>query len=154
MSRLKLTVNEQKTHVCTLPDERFDFLGYTFGRRFSPRTGRAYVDAGPSGRKVQALCQEVSEMTGRRWTLMAVQDRVARLNRLLAGWANYFSLGTVSRAYRAVDRHVARRLRQWLCDKYGLRGQGTGRFPDEYLYGELGLSRLSGRRGSLPWATT
>ena len=38
------------------------------------------------------------------WT--EVEDRVARLNRLLLGWSNYFCLGPVSRAYRAVDRHV------------------------------------------------
>ena len=43
MERLKLTVNETKTHVCRLPAESFDFLGYTFGRCYSPRTGRAYL---------------------------------------------------------------------------------------------------------------
>ena len=43
MQRLKLTVNETKTHVCRLPAESFDFLGYTFGRMYSPRTGGAYI---------------------------------------------------------------------------------------------------------------
>ena len=37
MSALKLTVNETKTRVCTLPEEKFDFLGYTFGRCYSRR---------------------------------------------------------------------------------------------------------------------
>src|SRR5215831_11457226 len=32
MSKRKLTVNEKKTRVCCLPEERFDFLGYMFGR--------------------------------------------------------------------------------------------------------------------------
>ena len=40
MSKLKLTVNETKTRVCSLPEEKFDFLGYTFGRCYSTRTGR------------------------------------------------------------------------------------------------------------------
>ena len=31
MSRLKLTVNARKTRVCYLPEEKFDFLGYTLG---------------------------------------------------------------------------------------------------------------------------
>ena len=39
MSKLKLTVNETKTRVCKLPEEKFDFLGYTFGRCYSPKTG-------------------------------------------------------------------------------------------------------------------
>ena len=44
MGKLKLTVNETKTRVCKLPEEKFDFLGYTFGRCYSPKTGRAYLD--------------------------------------------------------------------------------------------------------------
>jgi len=40
MTKLKLTVNETKTRVAKLPEEKFDFLGYTFGRCYSPKTGR------------------------------------------------------------------------------------------------------------------
>jgi len=29
MRKLKLTVNETKTRVCTLPEEKFDFLGHS-----------------------------------------------------------------------------------------------------------------------------
>ena len=39
MSKLRLTVNETKTRLCHLPEESFDFLGYTIGRCYSPRTG-------------------------------------------------------------------------------------------------------------------
>ena len=152
MGRLKLAVNDRKTHVCKLPDGRFDFLGYTFGRLFSPRTGRGYLAPKPAAKKVRSVCRAVSEMTARRWTPMAVEERVARLNQLLIGWANYFSLGTVSPAHRAIDQHVARRVRQWLCDKFGAGGRGTKRFSDDYLYRELGVVRLTGRRGNIPWA--
>jgi hypothetical protein len=64
---------------------------------------------------------------------------VTRLNRLLVGWANYFCLGPVSKAYRAVDIHVCWRLRQWLSVEHKVHGQGQYRFPDAYLYGDLGL---------------
>jgi RNA-directed DNA polymerase len=40
MVRLKLTVNEKKTQVCKLPEEKFEFLGYTFGRCYSSKTGK------------------------------------------------------------------------------------------------------------------
>src|SRR5215469_8951430 len=43
MSKLKLTVNETKTRICYLPEEKFDFLGYTFGRCYSMRRGRLYL---------------------------------------------------------------------------------------------------------------
>jgi hypothetical protein len=41
--KLKLTVNEEKTRICTAPEGEFDFLGYTFGRMFSARTGQARI---------------------------------------------------------------------------------------------------------------
>ena len=154
MQKLKLTVNETKTHVCRLPDESFDFLGYTIGRCYSTRTGRAYLGTRPSRKKIQRLCREISEMTSRRWTLMAPEDRVVRLNRMLIGWANYFCLGPVSKAYRIVDRHVRHRLRQWLCAKHKVRGSGATHFPDQYLDQTLGLIQLQSRTRNLPWATT
>ncbi|WP_435011961.1 group II intron maturase-specific domain-containing protein (plasmid) [Tundrisphaera lichenicola] len=91
-------------------------------------------------------------MTDRRWLWMDVEDRVARLNRLLLGWSNYFCLGPVSPAYCAIDRHCRQRLRQWLCAKHKVRNRGTSRFPDQYLYNTLGLIRLSARTKSFPWA--
>jgi len=152
MQKLKLTVNETKTRMCRVPDESFDFLGYTIGRCYSPRTGRSYIGTRPSRKKIQRLCREISEMTTRRWTLLDATDRVARLNRMLVGWANYFCLGPVSKAYAAVDNHARRRLRQWLCAKHKVQGQGTARFPDEFLHQKLGLVRLSRRTRSFPWA--
>ena len=55
MRRLKLTVNETKTHVCRLPAESFDFLGYTFGRMYSPRTGGAYLGTQPARQGARGL---------------------------------------------------------------------------------------------------
>ncbi len=43
MTKLKLTVNEKKTRVCKLPEEKFDFLGYTFGRCYSMRGYRVFL---------------------------------------------------------------------------------------------------------------
>jgi group II intron reverse transcriptase/maturase len=152
MARLKLTLNEQKTRVCRLPEETFDFLGYTIGRCYSHKTGRAYLGTRPSKRAVRRVCRTISEQTSRRWTLADAEDQVARLNRLLVGWSNYFCLGPVSPAYAAVDRHARRRLRQWLRCKHKVRGRGISRFPDESLYQELGLVRLWERTRSFPWA--
>ena len=41
MGKLKLTVNEEKTRICKVPEGEFDFLGFTFGRRYSAKTGKA-----------------------------------------------------------------------------------------------------------------
>jgi len=153
MRKLRLTVNERKTRVCRLPEEKFDFLGYTFGRCYSPKTGRAYLGTTPSKQRVQRICTAISEATRRSQTLQAKEELVVRLNRQIIGWANYFCLGPVSPAYRAVEQHTCRRLRQWLCAKHKLRGVGTKRYPDDTLHEEFGLVRLAKRTASFPWAT-
>ncbi len=153
MRKLKLTVNEQKTSLCRLPQDTFDFLGYTIGRCYSTKTGKAYIGTRPSKKKVVDLCREISEMTACRWTMLPEQERVSQLNQKLIGWANYFCLGPVSKAYRAVDQHTRRRLRQWLCAKHKVQARGTARFSDEYLYQSLGLIRLEARTRGFSWAT-
>jgi len=56
------------------------------------------------------------------------------------------------KAYRAVDQHVRKRLRQWLCTKHKVSWPGTKRFPEASLYDKLGLICLPGQTVNLPWA--
>jgi RNA-directed DNA polymerase len=142
MSKLKLTVNEAKTRLCRLPEGTFDFLGYTLGRNYDRRTGRPYLGPRPSRKKIDRLCGEISELTKRGTTWMEVEALIGRINRKLRGWSNYFRVGAISRAYRGIDSHVRYRVRRWLCAKFKVPGQGKARYPDEYLYQELGLYRL------------
>lgn len=142
MQKLRLTVNETKTRICRLPDETFDFLGYTFGRLYSRRTGGAYIGPKPSRKKVQRLCAEISAETDRRTTWRDVRDVVDRLNRKLHGWSNYFRVGTVVTAYETVMGHARRRLRRWLCEKHKARRGGYARFGNDALHGEYGLVLL------------
>ncbi len=73
---------------------------------------------------------------------------------MMIGWANYFCLGPVSKAYRAVERHARKRLRQWLCAKHHNQGAAIKQFPEASLHDKLGLVRLTPRTRSLPWATS
>ena len=152
MTKLKLTVNETKTRVAKLPEEKFDFLGYTFGRCYSAKTGRAYLGTIPAKKRVIRICQAISSETGRNRTLLDHQTVVTKLNQMMNGWANYFCLGPVSKAYRAVDRHARKRLRQWLCRKHQLKWPAIHRFPYRYIDHQLGLIRLSKRTASFSWA--
>jgi hypothetical protein len=154
MTKLQLTVNETKTRVCKLPEEKFDFLGYTFGRNFSSKTGPAYYGASPSQKRVKRICETISEMTGRDQTQLDQGLVVAKLNRMMIGWANYFCLGPVSKAYRAVDQHARKRLLQWLCAKHKVVWPGTKRFPQASLHEVQGLVCLPKRTRSFPWATS
>jgi RNA-directed DNA polymerase len=153
MARLRLTVNETKTRVCRLPDETFAFLGYTFGRNYSPRTGRSYIGPRPSGKKIQRICQEIREQTSRSWLWLAPEEVVNRINRQLVGWANYFCLGNVAPALKQVMAHTCQRLRQWLGRKHRVQGPARERYSDRYLREDLGLVWLPERpRPRLLWA--
>lgn len=152
MSALRLTVNEAKTRVCRARAEAFDFLGYTFGRSYSKRTRRWYWSSRPSRKRVSRLCAELSALTARRTLSESVAGQVRRLNQTLSGWANYFRLGPVRAAYRAVDAHARFRLRQWLRRKHKVAGRGYSRFPDSYLYEVLHLLHLEPLAATRPWA--
>ena len=142
MRKLKLTVNETKTRHCRVPDETFNFLGYTIGCRYSSRTGRAFLSTWPAAKKVQGICATLSELTRRSTIGQTVGEVVQRLNRRIQGWANYFCLGSVGAAYRAVTIHARGRLRQWLGRKNGKRVWAS-RCPEKHLHATLGLIDLA-----------
>ncbi len=152
LERLKLPMNAEKTRCCRVPEEPMTFLGYRIGRNYRPDTGAAYIGTRPSRESVRSICRRVSELTKPRSGLLSPKEMVSRLNRVLSGWANYFTLGQVSPAYRAVDQHTTRRLRQWLCRKHKARSGKYVRFSNERLQEEYGLTSLAPRTASLPWA--
>lgn len=139
MERLRLTVNEAKTRTCRLPEDTFDFLGYTFGRQYSWRTGEGYLGPKPSKKTIGRICGQISAVTDHRTTWRDVEDVVDQLNDKLRGWTNYFRVGTVVHAYDIVIGHARRRLRRWLCGKHKVRRGAYARYPNEYLHGRLGL---------------
>ena len=78
-TRIGLTVNEDKTHVCRLPQGRFDFLGYSFERCYSEKTGRSYLGSRPSKKSIQP------------WSRRSVRKPSLELE--TGQWSGYLGIG-------------------------------------------------------------
>jgi len=141
MSRLGLTLNEVKTSLRDARQERFDFLGYSFGPHRYKANGAWYLSASPSKKSMHRLKMNVAKLLvpGNTDPWPELRDR---LNSYLLGWSHYFRLGTRRSAFCSIDRYVYERVRDFLARRHKVAGRGTKRFSLDVVYGELGLLRL------------
>jgi RNA-directed DNA polymerase len=154
MTKLGLTLNEAKTSLRDARQERFTFLGYSFGPHYPYNSGvRKCMNVSPSKKSVQRLKTKVRELlvpsNNDPWP--EVRDD---LNRSLRGWSNYFNLGTPVAAFRSVDHYVRERVRGFLARRHKVAGRGNRRFTFDAIHRDRGVLCLERLPRPVPlWAS-
>ncbi|MEV5082103.1 group II intron reverse transcriptase/maturase [Streptomyces sp. NPDC056159] len=101
--RLKLRVNREKSKV--IPASRATMLGFAFYYTL----GGVKIRVDPKA--LTRWKAKIRELTSRRWSV-AMEDRIARINRYMTGWMGYFQLSDAFRPFRDLDEWFRRRMRQ------------------------------------------
>lgn len=113
---LKLTLNMDKTHV-THVNEGFAFLGHRIIRKRGPRGTMRPVTTIPRDKLRNFAAKLAKELSG-NYSENKI-DLVEKLNRQLAGWANFYRFTDYTAImYGKVDRIVFWKLAHWLARKY------------------------------------
>lgn len=71
-----------------VPEGEFDFLGYTFGRMYSAKTGKAYLGYRPSKKSIRRMIETISALTAHSVPWQDTEEVVSKLNRALRGWVS------------------------------------------------------------------
>jgi RNA-directed DNA polymerase len=131
-SRMGLTINREKTRITKLV-EGFDFLGFQFVKRRSPKSGKQNIYIFPSKTAQRNIRRRIKYFTKRR-SPIAPAEFVEQVNQTVRGWVNYFRHSNASQAFRSLQRFIHTRFRRYLNFRHKGRGFGWKKYPNATLY--------------------
>jgi RNA-directed DNA polymerase len=131
-SRMGLTINREKTRITKLT-EGFDFIGFQFVKRRSPKSGKWSIYIFPSKAAQRNIRRRIKYFTKRR-APMTSAGFVEQVNRTVRGWVNYFRHTNASQAFRGLQRFINTRFRRFLNFRSKGRGFGWKKYPNAALY--------------------
>jgi len=120
-SRLELNLQKTKIVYCKdanrrgdYPEQKFDFLGYTFQPRMAENhLGECFVSFIPaiSNKAAKSICDTMRLWQLHRQTDKSLEELAGRINPVLKGWINYygsFYRTALSRAFRHLNNILVR----------------------------------------------
>ena len=121
MTRMGLTINKEKTALLHVHKKSLFFLGFEFRiirSKFSWNT-KNYTNVRPSMKSRTKLFAKIRDLMAKRrhWKIDAM---LYKLNSLLKGWLNYFSLSKVTHIWdtiKVIIKHLDYKLFKWLKSK-------------------------------------
>lgn len=149
-NKLRMELAEEKTGIHQLEDG-FTFLGYSFRRGPSLRTGRTSTILLPSKESVIRFRRKIKELTSSSTAYMDPDELVTKLNYVMKGWGQYFRYGWVSSLFSKLDYYVNMRYGRWLKKKFrpharGKRKRGPRTGTWKWIFRRFSNRDLTGRR--------
>ena len=102
--KLGLKVNATKTHVCR--PSKLKYLGFGLYKDSQTRKWTAR----PHETSIEKFKRKLKHLTKCSWSI-SMADRISRLNPVIRGWINYFSISKMKRKMEEIDAHLRTRLR-------------------------------------------
>lgn len=99
--RLELKVNMTKTKI--VKPSQLKYLGFGFWKSLQGWKSRPHQDS------VQSFKRKLKRLTTRKWS-MDLTTHIERLNWVIRGWINYFSLGDMKKVVTQIDERLRTRI--------------------------------------------
>lgn len=106
MTKLKLTLNPQKTKIVDMNKESFDFLGFRYQKFGKTKCGRKLPYMMPSKKAMKKVKDAIRIITCRKSAYEGLEQKVEKLNPLIRGWRNYFQHGNSTKRFKQLDEYV------------------------------------------------
>lgn len=110
MTKLKLTLNPQKTKIVDMNKESFDFLGFRYQKFGKTKSGRKLPYMMPSKKAMEKVKDAIRVITCRKSAYEGLEQKVEKLNPLIRGWRNYFQHGNSTKRFKQLDEYVWMKL--------------------------------------------
>ena len=110
MTKLKLTLNPQKTKIVDMNKESFDFLGFRYQKFGKTKSGRKLPYMMPSKKAMKKVKDAIRVITCRKSAYEGLEQKVEKLNPLIRGWRNYFQHGNSTKRFKQLDEYVWMKL--------------------------------------------
>ena len=110
MTKLKLTLNPQKTKIVDMNKESFDFLGFRYQKFGKTKCGRKLPYMMPSKKAMKKVKDAIRTITCRKSAYEGLEQKVEKLNPLIRGWRNYFQHGNSTKRFKQLDEYVWMKL--------------------------------------------
>ena len=145
IGKLNLSLNEEKTKRLDMEKDKLTFLGFSFKKIYDIRRKARYIISFPSAKAMKTIRNRIRNLTTYRIPEKA-EVIVSRLNPVIRGWANYFIEGNSSKWFGQLRHYTENKIRRFIQKRKLKEGFGFNIYPDQYLYGKLGLYYLTTNR--------